>query len=1388
MACGDARASSVAQEPVASRADNYDEALARAKATDSDIVVFQRGSDWNRLGETLYSNVWMTDELLRELGPGFILVAVDHPEAAGGRAVLGQCSAVHCGITGFSDLQIGSSAPLRLAKLVDDKSPLPREEIVAIGSKEQVPYRTRSDSTWVAQPNTNPAHDVLALRLRSGNGGNVVRLDFPTDPSLPGGGPGRASNGNFGISQVDAQLGERPIKLTAAWASAAEGNWGAWQAIDGIGDHPDNCWNPAANLHLRRTLLLVLGEKLPPEVPLTIRLTCQTQWDQHVPGAIRGAVLSRDTLAADIAAVYKAQLNLAENAKFTWWDTAYCPRVALLDSRGRAVSCENKPRLDLTPSSLADRIKQLRSVREQRDALWAKAEATQGPEKAELLRQSLDLLGIANWAGNDNCYQFIHDEMTAADPQDESGAIRWLGFPALARDGAPGMEAADKALNEKRYEDALAEVDEQLADPRNKALDHDRIQRIMLHKDLIYRSWPGHEEQRFEVQRQIAALDSTTYLGIGAVGYAGMYHRSPTPMLPYGWGPAQIKAGQNTWDITNTDYYFDHPGTYKLTLACTGGKDSLTVHRIAMFDGNVTVAEASPLAPANEVGPGHAVEVILNLKSWTSNRKYTLRIESEAAQAALDNTGNFGIEPQFDPPGTKPSLQLSSAISDEVTQTLASGDIAAWQKHLGDLVLSQGADNALATPGVRAALAQEELIRECHADKIAAIAKRENGNVFLARFMSDTDWLESFLDSGPSDRAQALENLRFLYEYAADDFANPIVKRMATAMSLNVGENFSRYRLFDRFKHTQWALQQGLLHADFETYTVREMRFAVYMPGTARDYQFLLDDRQNTVGDYFGACWAIAYRDSNDYGFSVQGWGYTDPWQWFYGSGEGARPLKAQRQIGGVCGTLSEYGASAAQAHGVMSVTVGQPGHCAYVIRVGDSWGIGNDVFGPASTGFAAWNWDGTGYSVAADLWEPVEADREHFMNATRLAWLARLQIDRSADKSAGLWTETYQHAIDTQPLNYGTWLEYVTAITAAQNVPPATLLALGRRAAEVFAPYHQPAFALAHRCFEKAAPSMKATDRMAYLLELQRLLRQDKATHLAAYNWSDNFQWEADHLGDPAMELPFFAALLQIHHSPDPQYNGLFGGVISWGSSRFSALPATSVAYAKRIQGFFQSLKSPADTAVLSDAISNGIRKSSETSDRAGYRAWSDMATRMLPPVKPEDVYLNAAQAAAAPQILPFHGDLLSKTGMLQTSSACQYDRPLSYAQILKGGIGGWFDTNSEENPWAQVQLSGESVLSGILLVNRYEFDPNSEEFRWAVPLRVSVSIDGKTWTEVASITQADAVFRVDLRSKAPRARYVRIERIASADKTAPPGRFHFRNFLIYGRALPAS
>jgi hypothetical protein len=70
-------------------------------------------------------------------------------------------------------------------------------------------------------------------------------------------------------------------------------------------------------------------------------------------------------------------------------------------------------------------------------------------------------------------------------------------------------------------------------------------------------------------------------------------------------------------------------------------------------------------------------------------------------------------------------------------------------------------------------------------------------------------------------------------------------------------------------------------------------------------------------------------------------------------------------------------------------------------------------------------------------------------------------------------------------------------------------------------------------------------------------------------------------------------------------------------------------------------------------------------------------------------------------------------------------------------------------------------------------------------VPLKVSISTDAKTWTEVATFDKADATFTVDLQARHPHARYIRIERAAPADKSKPPGRFHFRNFLVYGVKL---
>ena len=394
-----------------------------------------------------------------------------------------------------------------------------------------------------------------------------------------------------------------------------------------------------------------------------------------------------------------------------------------MDSHGRAVACENKPRLGLTPATLAARVRELCAVREKRDALWARAEAAQGPERARLLLQSLKLLGFANWAGNENCYKFIHDKIREADPKDESGAVRWLRFSGDPRNGVPWSEPSwakalqKKELTDSDYEEALARIDKELTDPRNRVLDHERIQRIMIAKYRVYARWPGHQDQRFDVQREIAMLDPDTFWGIGARGDLGLRHRCATPMLTYGWAARQVKPGLNAWDMTDTAYFFDHAGPYKFRMTRTAGKDALEIRRVALLDGATVLSEAKPdatLGPTNTM-----VEVDLDFKDWRAGRNVTLRVEAEAAEGHTDINGRFAIEPQLLP---APPMAVQPAATDELSGMLARGEITALQQKLGDVLIAAaqgdgGTKRIVDSPELRASLARSELIRVCGAGK-----------------------------------------------------------------------------------------------------------------------------------------------------------------------------------------------------------------------------------------------------------------------------------------------------------------------------------------------------------------------------------------------------------------------------------------------------------------------------------------------------------------------------------------------------------------------------------------------------------------------------------------------------------------------------------------------
>ena len=113
-------------------------------------------------------------------------------------------------------------------------------------------------------------------------------------------------------------------------------------------------------------------------------------------------------------------------------------------------------------------------------------------------------------------------------------------------------------------------IGRELADPRNKTLDTFHLQRMLMSKHLVRlkATKNGYEDEKvLENQRRILKMDPTTLWGIGAVGYLGMYRRSESPFLVYGFDAGhQAKAGRNAWILADAWKEVDHAGPYTLSI------------------------------------------------------------------------------------------------------------------------------------------------------------------------------------------------------------------------------------------------------------------------------------------------------------------------------------------------------------------------------------------------------------------------------------------------------------------------------------------------------------------------------------------------------------------------------------------------------------------------------------------------------------------------------------------------------------------------------------------------------------------------------------------------------------------------------------------------------
>lgn len=175
-------------------------------------------------------------------------------------------------------------------------------------SRDGATLTRRTDGSWLASGN-NPASDEYRISVVLAAGTKALRLEAFADPSLPQNGPGRASNGNFGLGNLTLQAVDPQQKLPHFKSARAthqqnENNLSVASSID---SNPDATgWAvDFGGIGKDQAAVFVFDEPLASDAQVVLTMRFHVN-GQHSLGCFRWAV------SADEAADYQIKQGVSQ--------------------------------------------------------------------------------------------------------------------------------------------------------------------------------------------------------------------------------------------------------------------------------------------------------------------------------------------------------------------------------------------------------------------------------------------------------------------------------------------------------------------------------------------------------------------------------------------------------------------------------------------------------------------------------------------------------------------------------------------------------------------------------------------------------------------------------------------------------------------------------------------------------------------------------------------------------------------------------------------------------------------------------------------------------------------------------------------------------------------
>ena len=529
------------------------------RSPSSVFAVLLHGSDWCGAGEELKSRVWDRDSFAALLPDTVILTASDTLE----RPL--------------------SSYAGRISKALKEERPLAMEMDFPRSAKG-VRLTKQASGGWMVDPNgSKPVQDTLTQTLRFSAPVSMLRLGVMPRPGKVKRGSGNAPDGSFVLSEVQIAVEGKPVMLTACATRAAR-HYSAMAACDGVIDK-NGGWSVDRAMEEHALYLFPLEEPLPANKRVTLTLhqvsrkKCATLAFYRLDGYAHRSWMPPPSVLAE---------SVNARPLFYRAGTTVFPALNCFDAKGRMIGRRDALPYNMGEEALSEAILSMIRRRDRwEDILRQVDRAPSTEKKLPLLAEAYTLMRAAGFPGQKEVYT----QIMKLDPGRKS-PWTWKVAPDMGKIKA----TVAKFVKEGEHNSALQYLEKTLEDPRLSLVGPERRQEILMEAYTLYMHWSGHEEERFNVLKDIAALSTSTFLGSGAQGYLDLYGKGEGPSVQFGWRAGDIRTGEQTLVVRKgVPLAVYQPGFYQVFLWASRSKKPVEVKRVSLLsEGKVIAEDAHP--------------------------------------------------------------------------------------------------------------------------------------------------------------------------------------------------------------------------------------------------------------------------------------------------------------------------------------------------------------------------------------------------------------------------------------------------------------------------------------------------------------------------------------------------------------------------------------------------------------------------------------------------------------------------------------------------------------------------------------------------------------------------------------------------------------------------